>query len=104
MTAIKTFFTSENTQITFKQWRVLHAISLGKTSTEIADEFMLSFHTVNTYRKKLMIKLDVTNTAMLVRRGFELGLLEPSATLDSVSSDDPSARTLPDHNQKVSNR
>jgi len=51
-------------------------VSMEHTTKEIADALYISTHTVISHRKNLMIKLDVKNTAGLVRRGFEYGLLQ----------------------------
>lgn len=72
---------SENNRIivlTQREKEVLKAISYGYTTSEIAKELALSKHTVITYRKILFRKLNVLNAPLMVRRGFELGLLEYS--------------------------
>ncbi len=72
---------SENHRIivlTQREKEVLKAISYGYTTSEIAKELALSKHTVITYRKILFRKLNVLNAPLMVRRGFELGLLEYS--------------------------
>ena len=61
--------------ITNREYEVLQLIAFESTSQEIAKELYISNHTVISHRKNLMEKLDVKNTAGLVRRGFELGLL-----------------------------
>ncbi len=61
--------------ITQREHEVLELISYQNTITEIAQLLYLSHHTIITYRKNLLEKLEVKNTAGLVRRGFELGLL-----------------------------
>jgi len=59
-----------------RELQVLQLISHGSTINKIADQLFISHHTVISYRKNLLIKLRVKNTASMVRRGFELGLLQ----------------------------
>lgn len=61
--------------ISRREREVLHLIAYEHTSQEIADRLYISDHTVISHRKKLLVKLNVKNTAGLVRRGFELGYL-----------------------------
>lgn len=58
-----------------REAEVLHLIAFEKTSKEIADTLYISDHTAITHRQNIMLKLGVKNTAGLVRRGFELGLI-----------------------------
>ncbi len=62
--------------ITSRERQVLQLIAYEHTSKEIATALYISTHTVDSHKKKLKIKLDVKNTAGLIRRGFELGLLQ----------------------------
>ena len=64
------------TSITPRERQVLHLIAHEQTSKEIASQLYISTETVNTHRGNLKEKLSVRNTAGMVRRGFELGLLE----------------------------
>ena len=58
-----------------REREVLHLIAYEYTAKEIASQLYISNHTAITHRKNLMEKLHVKNTAGLVRRAFELGLL-----------------------------
>jgi len=72
-----------NTKITNREQEVLRLVAYEKTSQEIASKLYISNHTAISHRKHLMEKLNVKNTAGLVRRGFELGFLSlntPSTT------------------------
>ena len=67
-------------KLTFREKEVLSLISLEYTSKEIASKLYISNHTALSHRKNIFEKLGVRNTAGLVRRGFELGILNiPSA-------------------------
>ena len=61
--------------ISNREIEVLEKISYGLTSKEIARVLYLSPHTIEQHRKNLLSKLDVKNTAGLVRKGFEHGFL-----------------------------
>ncbi|MEZ6060423.1 MAG: response regulator transcription factor [Planctomycetaceae bacterium] len=50
-----------------RELEVLTLIGQGKTTRAIADELFLSVHTIDTYREKLKIKLQVANGAELNR-------------------------------------
>lgn len=63
------------TLISNREQQVLKLIAFENTSKEIAAQLYISNHTAYSHRKNLMEKLNVRNTAGLVRRGFELGLL-----------------------------
>lgn len=58
-----------------REREVLSLIAYEATSQEIAQVLYISNHTVISHRKNIMEKLGVRNTAGLVRRSFELGLL-----------------------------
>lgn len=62
--------------ISSREKEVLQLISQAYRTYEIADLLYISPHTVVSHKKKLFKKLDVSNTAGMVRKGFELGLLK----------------------------
>lgn len=64
-----------STNISAREIEVLHLVAYEHTAREIAQKLYISNHTAISHRKHLMEKLDVKNTAGLVRRAFELGLL-----------------------------
>jgi len=61
--------------ISLREQEVLRLIAYENTNDEIAAKLYISNQTVKTHRKNLLEKLSVKNTAGLVRRSFELGLL-----------------------------
>ncbi len=63
------------TQLTRRETEVLRYIAMGYTNRQIAETLFLSFRTVNTHRANLMQKLDIHDTAGLVRYAMTLGLL-----------------------------
>ena len=63
-----------------REKEVLFLIALENTNKEIASKLRISCHTAISHRKNLLEKLSVRNTAGLVKRGFELGLLGLTAS------------------------
>jgi len=61
--------------LTPKEREVLKLIAEGYTNQKIADTLYISTHTVETHRQHLMGKLDVHNTAALIARAIEKGLV-----------------------------
>ena len=67
---------SDKAVISPRESEVLKLIAFEHSSKQIARELSLSVETINSHRKNLMRKLDVANTAGLVRRSFEMGILQ----------------------------
>jgi two-component system, NarL family, response regulator NreC len=61
--------------LTKREIEVLKYIALGYTNRQIADTLFLSFRTVNTHRANIMQKLDIHETAGLVRYAISIGLV-----------------------------
>ncbi len=61
--------------ITKREKEVLKLVAYEYTTKEIANHLYLSEHTIDTHKKNLKLKLDVRNTAGMVRKGFEVGIL-----------------------------
>lgn len=57
--------------LTRREIEVLKLIAEGLTNQEIADKLYISASTVDSHRKNLISKLQVKNTASLVRTAFE---------------------------------
>jgi len=64
-----------DSSLSSRELEVLRMISLEYTTKEIARQLNISPHTVITHRRNMMIKLEARNSAGLVRRGFEWGVL-----------------------------
>lgn len=70
---------SENLQITelsIREKEILILIAQEFTGNEIAEKTFISLNTVNTHRRNLISKLNVKNTAGLVKYAIEYGLLD----------------------------
>jgi two-component system response regulator NreC len=59
-----------------REIQVLRLTALGYTSRQAADKLHLSPKTVDTYRARVMAKLELDNRVDLVRYALERGLLE----------------------------
>ncbi len=64
-----------NSTISTREQEILHIIAWEHNSKEIAKVLFISEHTVITHRKNLLTKMDVRNTAGLIRKAFETGIL-----------------------------
>ncbi len=60
-----------------REFEVLSMFAAGETVTAIAVNLGLSVKTISTYRRRLMLKLDLPNTAALIRFALEQRILEP---------------------------
>lgn len=60
-----------------REVQVLRALALGHTNREIAESFHISVKTVDTYRFRLLKKLNLRNNADLSRFAIQHGLVEP---------------------------
>jgi DNA-binding NarL/FixJ family response regulator len=59
-----------------REQQVLRLIALGYTNQQVADRLHLSVKTIETYKARLMAKLELAGRAALVRYALERGLLE----------------------------
>lgn len=60
-----------------RERQVLQLVAEGKTTKEIAAELGLTTKSAESYRAKIMEKLDIHDTAGLVRYAIRQGLIEP---------------------------
>lgn len=61
--------------LTQRELDVLRAIAKGYNTGEIAGLLFLSENTIETHRKKLMLKLGARNMAELVVKAISLGIV-----------------------------
>jgi DNA-binding CsgD family transcriptional regulator len=67
---------SENTiAITSREKEIIQLTSQGLSSKSIADELFISTHTVNTHKKNMLKKLNLTSSSQLVRFAMANGVL-----------------------------
>ena len=61
--------------VTKREHEILILVTRGFNSMEIGKRLFITEDTVNTHRKKLLLKLNAANSAELVRIAFERGLI-----------------------------
>ena len=57
--------------LTPREIEIIQFLSKGLSSKMIADKLSISDHTVNTHRKNILFKLDLANTAELIKYAVE---------------------------------
>jgi len=68
--------TLQITELSNREKEILILIAQEFTGSEIAEKTFISLNTVNTHRRNLISKLNVKNTAGLVKYAIEYGLLD----------------------------
>lgn len=68
--------TLQLTELSSREKEILILIAQEFTGSEIAEKTFISLNTVNTHRRNLISKLNVKNTAGLVKYAIEYGLLD----------------------------
>jgi len=58
-----------------RETEILILVSEGKTTKEIAELLIVSTRTIETHRNNMMKKLEVQNSAELIRKAIEMGLI-----------------------------
>lgn len=67
---------SPHESLSDREFQVMCKIGEGKTVTQIADELSLSISTVNTYRIRILEKLNVNSNASLIHYVVKNNLIE----------------------------
>ncbi len=62
-------------EITPREKEVLTLVAGGHSTKQIADQLGISIRTVETHRINMLKKLEVNNSAELIRKAFETGIL-----------------------------
>jgi len=60
--------------LTIREKQILQLIMNGYTSQKIAEQLYLSLKTIENYRSRIFIKLDVKNMAELIKKALSMGL------------------------------
>ena len=63
--------------LSMRELQVLRRLALGHTNREIAESYHISIKTVDTYRSRLLKKLNLRNNAELSRFATQNRLIEP---------------------------
>ena len=67
---------NEIEQLSERELQIMKCLAQGKTITEIAYDFGISYKTVSTHKSRLMIKMDFKSNAELVLYASKHGLIE----------------------------
>ena len=67
----------EFSRLTNREREILQAIAEGYTSKQIAEQLFISVKTVENHRANIMNKLNIHDTASLVKYAIKIGLVEP---------------------------
>ncbi|QQS36685.1 MAG: response regulator transcription factor [Ignavibacteriales bacterium] len=59
-----------------REFQIMHMMALGKSQTIIADELALSLSTVNTYRTRVLEKLNISSNAELIHYAITNKLID----------------------------
>jgi DNA-binding CsgD family transcriptional regulator len=65
----------ENESLSGREREILTLISEGLVSKQVADKLSLSVHTVNTHRRNIISKMNVSNTAEAIRQARDMALI-----------------------------
>ena len=63
--------------LSMRELQVMRRLAMGHTNREIADAYSISIKTVDTYRLRLLKKLNLRNNAELSRFAMQNRLIEP---------------------------
>lgn len=70
------FLPNNDNKLTKRETEILRLIAEGMTSKEISESLFLSVSTVNSHRMNMMKKLDIHDTASLVKYAIQRNLIE----------------------------
>jgi len=77
LSAYKSRIDKKTDVLTLRERQVLQLIAEGKTTRDVASLLFISVKTAETHRSRLMQKLDIHETAGLVRYAIRRGLVQP---------------------------
>ncbi len=63
-----------NALLTKREIQIMRLLAMGNRNQEVADKLGISVHTVQTHRKRIMGKLEISNPIDLVWKALELNL------------------------------
>ncbi|HCY39920.1 MAG TPA: DNA-binding response regulator [Prolixibacteraceae bacterium] len=66
----------EPTHLTSSEIEIVRLIAGGLTTKEIANQKNISFHTVNTHRKNIFRKMEVSNASELIMQAIRAGWID----------------------------
>lgn len=63
------------TKITKREKDVLSCIAKGLKGKKIADELLISYETVRTHRKNLLLKFEASSSVELIKKAIKEGVI-----------------------------
>jgi DNA-binding NarL/FixJ family response regulator len=69
---------SQQPILTKREKEIVKLVAEGLTNAQIGKQLFISVETVDTHRKNLYAKLNINNTAMLIRYAIDNGLVDSS--------------------------
>ena len=72
----RVFDNTMDIQISDREKDIIRLISDGLSTQEIGEKLFLSTHTINTHRKNILSKLNVKNSAGVIRYGIQTGIVK----------------------------
>ena len=66
---------NSDSELSTRELDVLKLIAKNYSNQEVADQLFISFHTVKTHVKNILLKLDVDSRSKAVTKAKELGLI-----------------------------
>ncbi len=67
---------SQQPVLTKREKEIVKLVAEGLTNAQISKQLFISVDTVDTHRKNLYTKLNINNTAMLIRYAIDNGLID----------------------------
>jgi two-component system, NarL family, invasion response regulator UvrY len=84
-----------HTELSVREFEVLQRIVAGERMTDIARALHLSVKTVSTHKSRILEKLQLPNTAALIRYGFEHHMDKDDSGFGLLEAPLPPAQTDP---------
>jgi DNA-binding NarL/FixJ family response regulator len=63
-------------KITEREKDIIRLIAEGCNTQDIAEKLFIAKHTVSTHRKNILSKLEVKNSAGIIRYGIQTGIVK----------------------------
>jgi len=63
-------------QLTDREFEILRMIAMGDPASLIADKLTLSVNTINTYRARILEKMNLKSNAEIIRYALEHSLID----------------------------
>jgi len=74
--SINKYIVEDPKHLTVSEIEIVRLIANGLTTKEIASKRNISYHTVNTHRKNIFKKVEVTNTSELIIHAIKSGWID----------------------------